>query len=120
MTADLKAELEKLTGGYKDEAPEEAEYPYSVFSAKRVSEEDGIQTYSLEINVWDQHRYYSRAESEMDKLEQRLRRGNHRTDKMMIFIFMGNRQNIPDPDKSIKRIREIFTMKVYERDEGQV
>lgn len=114
----LKEELESLTGAFYEEAPKEATYPYKVFSAKRISESGGRQQYILEINVWDQHNYYSRAESMMDELEQKLHRCNHLTDKFLIRIFKGQRENVPDPDKTIKRVRAQFEMQVYEREEN--
>ena len=114
----LKEELESLIGAFYEEAPKEAAYPYKVFSTKRLSESDGRQQYNLEINVWDQHHYYSRAESIMDELEQKLHRCNHLTDKFLIRIFKGQRENVPDPDKTIKRVRAQFEMQVYERKEN--
>lgn len=112
----LDKELEQLIGAYPEEAPKDATYPYKVFSTKRLSETDEKQIYSLEINVWDQHRYYSRAESIMDELEHKLHRCNHLTEKYLIRIFKGQRQNVVDPDKEIKRVREQFEMQVYERE----
>ena len=114
----LKKELEELTGAFCEEAPEEVEYPYSVFSARRLSDSDGRMNYVLEINVWDQNRYYSRAESVMDELEQKLHRCNHITDDFLIRIFKGQRQNVLDADKTIKRVREQFEMHVYQRKEN--
>lgn len=114
MRTDLKTELEQLTGAFYEEAPKNAPYPYAVFIARRTGETDERQTYILEINVWDQHSHYSRAESLMDELEQKLHRCNHLTDKYLIRIFRGQRKNVPDPDKEIKRVREQFEMYVYE------
>ena len=113
----LKKELEVLTGAYSEEAPEEAVYPYAVFSAQRLEESEGKQTFTLEINVWDQHPYYSRAESVMDMLEKKLHRCNHRTDGALIRTFKGKRVNVPDPDKRMKRVRELFEMHVYESED---
>lgn len=114
MSQSLKQVLEELTGAYYEEAPGDAAYPYTVFSMRRTSEADGRQTYSLEINVWDQHAYYSRAENLMDTLEKKLHRTNRLTNEYLIRIFKGARQNVPDPDKSIKRVREQFELYVYE------
>ena len=114
----LKKELENLTGAFCEEAPEEATYPYSVFSARRLSDSDGRMSYVLEINVWDQHKHYSRAESVMDALEQKLHRCNHITDDYLIRIFKGQRQNVLDADRTIKRVREQFEMHVYQREEN--
>lgn len=109
----LNKVLEKLTGAYCEEAPEDAVYPYAVFSARRLSESEGVQSYTLEISVWDQHEYYSRAESMMDALEEKLHRCSHRAAGFRIRCFRGHRQNVPDPDRSIKRVREQFEMKIY-------
>ena len=78
MSQKLKKELEALTGAFPEEAPKDATYPYKVFFARRISESDGRQQYILEINIWDQHHYYSRAESIMDELEAKLHRCNHK------------------------------------------
>ena len=51
----LAKELENLTGAYHEEAPADAVYPYMVFSEKRLSEDGGRLTYSLEVNAWDQN-----------------------------------------------------------------
>lgn len=117
MNGELKRELEALTGAYYEEAPDEAEYPYMVFSAQRLSDDEGKLSYSLEVNVWDQNEYYSRAESMMDVLEKKLHRCNHMADKFLIRIFRGRRQNIPDPDRTIKRVREQFEMQVFEKED---
>ena len=69
MSGALKGELEALTGAYYEEAPEDAAYPYMVFSARRLTEDAGQQVYTLEVNAWDQHPYYSRAEGMMDVRE---------------------------------------------------
>lgn len=117
MSQKLQKVLEKLTGGYCETAPEDAAYPYAVFSAARLGEEDGKQSYHLEINVWDKNLFYSRAESLMDALEQKLHRCSFRRDGFLIRIFNGRRQNIPDPDRSIRRVRAQFEMLVYERED---
>lgn len=115
MSQVLVKELENLTGAYNEEAPESASYPYIVFSAKRLSEEGGRQVYTLEMNVWDQHEFYSRAADMMDGMEKKLHRNSIMTDNFLLRFFKGRRQNVPDPDKSIKRVMEQFEMHVYER-----
>ena len=113
----LKKALEELTGAYCEEAPKDAVYPYTVFSVRRLSDNEGGQSYILEVNAWDQHAYYSRAESVMDELEKKLHWCNHLTDEFLIRIFKGRRQNVPDPDKTMKRVMEQFEMHVFEREE---
>lgn len=117
MSQSLKQVIEELTGAYYEEAPEDTAYPYVVFSMRRISESDGRQSYSLEINAWDQYAYYSRVENMMDALEKKLHQTNRLTEEYLIRIFKGARQNVPDQDKSIKRVREQFELYVYEREE---
>ena len=46
-----------------------------------------------------------------------LHRCNFMTGGYLIRIFKGARQNVPDPDKTIKRVREQFEMHVYEMED---
>lgn len=111
----LKDELEEYLGAYYMEAPEDAKYPYAVFELNRLSEDYDRQSYLLEINVWDEHKYYSRAEATMDEIEQKLNGCFELSDNNLFYVFNGNRQPIPDDDKRIKRIREQFELYLYER-----
>lgn len=117
MSLDLRKELETLLEASYEEADQDTSYPYKVFSLKRISENDGIQLYNLEVNVWDQHPYYSRAESIMDALDEKLHRCNQLSEKYFIRFFRGQRQPVPDQDKTIKRVREQFELRVYERED---
>lgn len=117
MSQKLNRELETLLGGHCEEAPEAAEYPYIVFSAVRTGDDGGRQQYVLEVNVWDQGMFYSRSESMMDTLEKKLHQQVYSSEDFLIRIFKGRRQNIPDPDNSIKRVREQFEMYVFEKQE---
>ncbi|MBR3762189.1 MAG: hypothetical protein IKK59_05545 [Lachnospiraceae bacterium] len=105
-----------LIGGNHEEEDEKQDYPYKVFSIRRLSREGCLSTYDLEVNVWDRNKYYSGAEAMMDELEKNLDFNEVLTDKMLIRTFKGTRENVPDPDKSIKRIRAKFTLHVYERE----
>lgn len=116
MNRKLRKVLEELTGAYYEDSPENAEYPYAVFSLQKLGEEEGIEKYILEINVWDQHAYCSRAEKMTDDLEKLLHRGIFYTENFLIRIFADRRQNIPDQDKNIKHIREQYEMKVCRKE----
>lgn len=116
MSSGLKRTMEELTGAYYEEAPKEAEYPYAVLAMRRVGEEEGAETYSLEINAWDRYPYYSRAEQLMDALEKKLHRCSFSTNEFLIRICKAGRQNITDSDKALKRVRGQFEMKVYRKE----
>ena len=111
----LKDELEDYLGAYYMEAPEGATYPYAVFELNRLSENDERQAILLEINVWDKHRYYSRAEEMMDTIEKNLHGYGQLSNDDIFYCFNGSRKPIPDEDKQIKRIREQFELYYYER-----
>lgn len=111
----LKDELEEYLGAYYMEAPEHAKYPYAVFELNRLSENDERQAIILEINVWDKHKYYSRAEEMMDTIEGLLHGTYELSNSDIFYCYNGARQPIPDDDKQIKRIREQFELYYYER-----
>lgn len=117
MSVDLNKILKEITGAYFEEAPKQASYPYKVFSMRRIGAAGARQVYLLEMNVWDQDEYYSRAEILMDELEKKLHRNSFMTERCLIRIFKGDRRNIQDPDKTIKRVYEQFEMHVYEKEE---
>ena len=111
----LKDELADYLGAYYMEAPEDAEYPYAVFELNRLSEDYERQSVILEINVWDSHKYYSRAEATMDDIEAKLHGHFQLSNNDVFYVFNGSRQPVPDDDKDIKRIREQFELYYYER-----
>lgn len=111
----LKDELEDYLGAYYLEAPENAQYPYAVFELTRLTEDYERQAIILEINVWDKHKYYSRAEEMMDTIEGLLHGTYELSNSDIFYVFNGARQNVPDDDKQIKRIREQFELYYYER-----
>ena len=117
MSLDLRKELETILDAFYEDAKPDTPYPYRVFSLRRISENDGMQLYNLEINVWDQHPYYSRAENIMDAIEAELHRCNSLSGTGLVRFFKGQRQTVPDQDKTIKRVREQFELHVYERED---
>ena len=116
MTNHLIKILKDVIGGKHEEEEAQQIYPYKVFSLKRLTHEGCLSTYDLEVNVWDSHKFYSRAEEMMDELEELLDFGEWLTEKMLIRTFKERRENVKDPDKSIKRIKANFTLHVYERE----
>lgn len=116
MTNHLIKILEDTIGGKHEEEEVQQIYPYKVFSLKRLTHEGCLSTYDLEVNVWDRNKFYSRAEEMMDELEELLDFGEWLTEKMLIRTFKERRENVKDPDKSIKRIKANFALHVYERE----
>lgn len=111
----IQKALETILGAYHEEAPESAVFPYKVFSCKRMNEDDHLETWQIEVNVWDKHKYYSRANDVMDDLESDIHEKGILENGYLIQFWKGQRQNVLDEDKQIKRVREVFEAHIIER-----
>lgn len=102
---------------YPDEAPESATYPYAVVSGRRLTIEDNISNWIIEVNVWDKNKYNSRAEAKADAIEKALDYLKITlTDGSLVRFFKANRDDILDPDETIKRVKVDFTTTIYENE----
>lgn len=100
---------------YPDEAPTSATYPYAVLSGRRLSIDDSISNWIIEINVWDKNKYNSRAEAKADAIEKVL--DFHRfafANGNLVCLYKSQRDDILDTDETIKRVRIQFSTTVYE------
>lgn len=118
MTNDLNSFLKQILSvdkakAFCDEADDREPYPYSVFELKTTSDMPVIGT--LEVNVWDSSKTYSRANDVMDKIEKKVKEELFNNEKFIIRIYPGQRQSVKDPDNTIKRIREQFDIRIAER-----
>lgn len=112
----IKALLDqtKCAVGYL-EVPDKTEMEYIVFELRRISESDGIETYTLEINVWGKDDQ-QKVEHLMDGIEDLISRYTDIDIECQFTIHIGaNRQSVIDPDKRIKRIREQFEVEFIRR-----
>lgn len=96
---------------YADEATVPAKYPYVVFELSRSSAEIYPFVGYVEVNVWDKYNTYSRVDSIMDIVEEKLRNQYFGNDKVGFRTFDGDRSHIVDTDKAIKRTREKFMIR---------
>lgn len=100
---------------YPDEAPESAVYPYAVVSGRRLTVEDNISNWIMEINVWDKNKYNSRAEAKADAIEKVLDYFKMPlTSGSLARFFKANRDEILDTDETIKRVKVDFSTTIYE------
>lgn len=120
-TTELRNSLKELfetllkKKAYYLEAPHGAEYPYIVFETSRLTSDNGIDKYDLEINAWDSYNTVSRVDAIMDTLDSGIDRYKHNDKSRTFIIHKGKRQYVPDEDKKIKRVRETFELTVIER-----
>lgn len=111
----LKEVLEAAgVNAYPDEAPQNAKYPYVVFTNKVITNETPAAC-SLEVNVWDEYHTFSRVNDVMDKIEAEVSEMEFLTDQWILWIYKGQRDNPADENKKIKRCREQFVLKTAER-----
>ena len=117
LKAPVKTILESGTDipVFYERADKNTSYPYFVFECRRISENSGIEQYVLEVNGWDQGSTSSRIESKMDELEKAIHNLKYNDRDRTIIIYKGQKNPVDDEDKSIKRYREQFDMRVCER-----
>lgn len=106
--------LSSVITAYPDEAPESATYPYAVISSKRLTMNDNISSWTVEINVWDKNEYYGRADEKADNIEKMLDFKKIKSGTNLLCLFKAQKDHIEDPDKAIKRVRTQFDMTLYE------
>ena len=97
-----------------NEATNELEYPYAVVTMSRLNRNDNISLWSLEVNVWDKHKYYSRAETISDNIDKLLDFARLKSGDNLICIFESQKNNLKDTDPAIKRENMRFDMNIYE------
>lgn len=97
-----------------NEATNELEYPYAVVTMSRLNRNDNISLWSLEVNVWDKHKYYSRAETISDNIDKLLDFARLKSGDNLICIFESQKNNLKDTDPAIKRVNMRFDMNIYE------
>lgn len=97
-----------------NEATNELEYPYTVVTMSRLNKNDNISLWSLEVNVWDKHKYYSRAETISDNIDKLLDFARLKSGENLICIFESQKNNLKDTDPAIKRVNMRFDMNIYE------
>ena len=99
---------------YHITAPKDESYPYSVFSFKRTIS-DTVEWYILTVDVWDSYETTSRVDTITDRIEKALDMQLIRSNSFYATIYKGNRQNVDDQDKQIKRAQIEFTLHIVER-----
>lgn len=107
--------LQETITTYPDEAPQSATYPYAVISGRRLTIDDSISNWVIEVNVWDKNKYNSRAEAKADAIEKVL--DFHRfafSNGNLVCLYKAQRDDILDTDETIKRVRIQFSTTVYE------
>lgn len=97
-----------------NEAIESEQYPYAVVETSRLNIDDSISNWTLEVNVWDKHKFYSRAETIADQIEKALDFVQIKSGNNLLCIFKGQKSNVKDSDPAIKRVRMVFDLKIYE------
>lgn len=117
MTNELKKAIKGAVEDieiYVDEAPQSATYPYAVITTRRLTVNDSISQWAVEVDVWDKGKYYSKAEAMADAIEKELDFKPIKSGSNFLCLFKSQRDIIADSDLQIKRVKTQFDMTVYE------
>ena len=119
-TTDLRkvitTELNKAQGStYYRRAPDNASFPYKVFTLQNVSLGDlSRDDFSLVVDVWDRAADPKTAERIADRIEAILNAVNLPQNTIFPTFFRDSRLVIDDDDKDIQRIQLSFLIQMYE------
>lgn len=103
--------ISPICDSYHLEAPESAVYPYAVHEERKVTQ-NSTEIYTVEINVWDKYKTYSRVEKLADEIEKALDREYISKSGVFIVLHANYKQNVDDPDKQIKRMQVVMDANV--------
>ena len=113
----IAEKLGTVTGGtYYRTAPNNAPYPYKVFSLDRVNLADlARDDIDLTVDVWDRGLDPKRVEQIADEIEELFNAANLPQESILPTIFRDSRYPIMDDDKQLQRIQLHFLVQNYTR-----
>ena len=112
----VRAKLLEATGNvYYGQAPEDAAFPYAIFTLETVSKSDLVALCELEVNVVDHSRDSSTCESICDTIEQLLDHEVISTDAVLFEPLFERKNAVSAEDRAIVRRRMTFSFNLYGR-----
>lgn len=110
-------QLRRVPGGtYHRIAPNNAEYPYKVYTLQRFNLSDLSRTdYDLCVDVWDRGDDPQQAENIADALADAFNAANLPSEDILPTFFRENGYPVEDPDKKLIHYQMHFSVQMYER-----
>lgn len=96
-------------------ATDTSPFPYIVFSMDKTKDEF-INSYQLELNIWDKSASSKVAEALADETELLLDATTWRNENFTCTLDLNARNTVDDTDKSLRRRRLLFDLSVIYRE----
>ncbi|MCI8336973.1 MAG: hypothetical protein HFI72_07465 [Peptococcaceae bacterium] len=121
-TKELRIQLKKLletlcSRVYFNQTEFPIAYPYCIFSLISLLDDYGKRSYQLEINLIDLGKSTEKIEEIADEMQDLLDHYNFSNQLISFFSYMGQRNVVSEANKEIKRVRLLFNLYVYSREE---
>lgn len=118
-TTDLRGlvtrQLNTLPGmTYHLRAPDDAIYPYKVYSVTRIELGDlSRDDYDVCVDVWDRSENWKRIEGIADDIGDLFNAANQPQDTILPTFFRASSYPVEDPDKELQHYQLHFTVQLY-------
>lgn len=112
LVVELLGQLPGIT--YHRQAPDDAAYPYKVYTLERVDLADlSRDDYDLCVDIWDRGNDPKTVEEIADRLCDLLNAANVPRDDILPTFFRDNSYPVEDPDKKLIHQQLHFTVQLY-------
>ena len=121
-TKELRIQLKKLletlcSRVYFNQTEAPIAYPYCIFSLISLLDDYGKRSYQLEINLIDLGKSTEKIEQLADEMQDLLDHYNFSNQRISFFSYTGQRNMVSEANKEIKRVRLLFNLYVYSKEE---
>ena len=101
---------------YHRQAPQDAAYPYKVFTLSSVAFTDTRDDHVLDVDIWDRATDTKTVEEIADQVEALFRDTNLPAPPIYPTFFRDARYTLDDPDKNLQHIQLRFIVQLYEEE----
>lgn len=96
-------------------APENADFPYLVYSFQIANLPDGLNLITLDVNGWDINPDTTGLETLMESVHSSFKDANIITEKLVVHFYSDRQFPVDDDDPTVKRRTNIYIGRLFER-----
>jgi hypothetical protein len=101
---------------YYNLAPDNATMPYVVFDLSNAVTDGSLETSVLDVDVWDDSMDTTVLETLVGNIDDAINKRHVLIpDKIAFGIYRETRMNVEDTEKSVKRRKYVYQIRVYEK-----